>query len=92
MTADLGASSDHIQESLCGLKWRMVPCEQQLITGQSVLSSRQMSLILRLRESGVHWIRSLYLVLSSCFCESITGPTIQYHAEGNESQDSWSSC
>ena len=39
-TADLGASSDHIQDNLCGLKWRIVPCEQPLITGQSVLSSR----------------------------------------------------
>ena len=34
-TADLGASSDHTQASLCGLKWRMVPWEQQLTTGQS---------------------------------------------------------
>ncbi len=70
MTADLGASSDHIQEKLCGLKWRMVPCEQQLITGQSVLSSRRMPHIVRLRESGQQRIRSLFPDLSSCFCES----------------------
>ncbi len=69
MTADLGASSDHIQENLCGLKWRMVPCEQQLITGQSVLSSRQMSLTVQLREPGMYWIRSVHLVLMNCFCE-----------------------
>ena len=88
MTADLGASSDHIQENLCGLKWRMVPCEQKLITGQSVLSSRQMPLTVRLREDGMHRIRSVFLSLSNRFCESQSGPTIQNHAEGNESPDS----
>ena len=40
VSADLGGSSKYSSETPRRLKWRRVPCEQQLHMGQSILSCR----------------------------------------------------
>ena len=78
-TADLGASSDHTQASLRGLKWRMVPWEQQLTTGQSDPS--RSSVTLTKDVSGAERRRAASVVC--ILCENRTHPV---HVRGELSR------
>ena len=69
---------------LCGLKWRMVPWEQQLATGQSDPSRSSVTLTKDVSRSGC---RKVVLASIYSFCENRTGLDNPVHVRGDLSRE-----